>query len=237
MTESNKDGGPAVGTGAAPTAPDSGAPGVSGGSVDASQLQATLDTLTQQVQSLAKTVSTIQSGKDRGVRKVEKEVSEIRQMLSDYEKLKERLGEDGASEQIEIKRQLAEIQASLNSLPAQPAGNGAGRAVDVAKVVADVGLDPQDPEVVAELTSKVWTDHKDAELAAMKLALRKANKPVPTPAQKPSAPSEPGVPSDAQAEYESKRKEIIENTRPGDERIRALTALKAEYAGKGLPIY
>lgn len=79
----------------------------------------------------------------------------------------------------------------LGLVPDEPVGNGGGGAVNVAEVVADFGLDPKDPAVIAELLSKSYADEAAALKAARDYKRAKANAPKPTEADRPTSPAAP----------------------------------------------
>lgn len=70
-----------------------------------------------------------------------------------------------------------------------PVGNGQGKAVDVAKVISEYGLKNDDPDVIAAFTNRQFADEKDARLAVLDLAYKKATKPQPSDADGASPPS------------------------------------------------
>jgi hypothetical protein len=173
MSEANLDTG---GTETTPKVPDS-KTGDSG--FDAAKLQSSLEALSSKVDAFAKTVSTIQSGKDHAVQDVRKEVGELRTLIKDYEGLKSKLGEDGAIDQLELKQTLTTIQTQIAQLtgqiPAKAAGNGGGGAEEVARIMGEYGLSSNDPAV-----APLYEMRGDAlKAAAADMAFRKAKQTPP----------------------------------------------------------
>ena len=176
------DSDPTNGTGASPNAEGSQGQGGSESSFDAKALQTLLEAQSKRLDEIDARSKALQSEKDRGVTKVQKQVDELKEKFAEVEKLKARgMSVDEAFEQIELKDSINLIKEQLLSQSAQPstAGNGAGAVADKAKVIAEYGLDGNDPEVIAELISKNFNSPLEAENAALKLAYRRA-KPTPS---------------------------------------------------------
>lgn len=171
------------GTPASPNTGGSAGNGDSGGSFDASKLQTTIEALTKRLDEVDSRSKALQSDKDRGITKTKSEVEELKRKFAEIEKLKKSgLDEDTAFEELSFRDEIRAVREQLKSLsPAQPstAGNGAGAVADKAKVIADYGLDGNDPEVIAEIVGKNFNSQLEAENAALKLAYRRA-KPTPS---------------------------------------------------------
>lgn len=199
----------------------------------AARLQASLDSLNSKVDSFAKTVSTIQSGKDKAVQKVE---SELKSMFADYEKLKERLGPDGAVEQMELKQQLSDIQAQLQrfspTVPAMSAGNTQTGADLAAKVIDQIGL-PDAPEV-ASFRQRSFSSEAEALLEGAKLAASLAKKPLPSAAQLAATESKT-VTAGAETVEELTR-DYQKNMLAAKGNKSMLRSLKEEARKKGVPV-
>ena len=207
-----------------------------GSEFDAAQVQADLETLTQSVQGLSKAVSTMQSGKDRAVKDVKREVGELRSLLGDYEQLKERLGPDGAIEQLELKQQLSDIQERLASLSnpssVQVRGDEPPGAFDTAKAVEEIvghGLDANAPDFIKMLKSGLTKEKLDAYIVD-----RTRLQPPASPAGGATEPARGGVPPKENVETltaEYQQKMVAAQGNPS-----LAKALKAEYAKKGVPV-
>jgi hypothetical protein len=153
----------------------------------------------ERIKRLEAMVETMQSNKDKGVNKALTEVGELRQTLGEVQKLiKKGYSEDEAFEAIEAKKAddefrqaVLELSKSLKSgsLPVQ--ANGAQAKPSVIDVT-ELGLDANDPEVLANVLSQ--TDPKDAELAALRL-LRKRGTTNFTPAAASPVSGQPSRPA------------------------------------------
>jgi hypothetical protein len=86
------------------------------------------------------------------------------------------------------------IAEKLGVLPNQPAGNGAGGAVDVAEVATKFGLNPKDPEVIVGLLTKKYDTPESAELAVRRFADKQAGKPQPSESDRLSAATQKPAP-------------------------------------------
>lgn len=194
MDENTMDGGSAVG--GTPGSPNSGGSqeqNVSGGSGDAQSLQATLDSLNKKLGELDARTKSLQSDKDRGVQRTEREVNELKKKFAEVEKLKSRgLSDDDAFEEVELRENIRLISQQLKAnTPAQtsPAGNGNGQAVDRASVLSQYGLDENDPDVTAAMAGVKTAEQ--AELAALKVIYRRDRKPTPDASAAPVATGTP----------------------------------------------
>ena len=115
-------------------------------------------------------------------------------------------------------RQIAE-----KVLGASPAGNGVTASANVVEVLNQFNLDANDPDVIANVLSQ--SDPDKAELAASRLARKRANPPSASAAS-PVAGTPP-PPANLMDEYNQKAKSV---------RGMALIDLKMEYRKKGLDI-
>lgn len=183
MASNDLDSNHTEGTPASPNTGSSAESGDSGGSFDASKLQTTIEALTKRLDEVDSRSKALQGDKDRGITKTKSEVEELKRKFAEIEKLKKTgLDEDAAFHEFSFREEVTSLREQLSKLnSAQPstAGNGAGAVVDKAKVIAEYGLDGNDPEVIAELISKNLNSPLEAENAALKLAYRRA-KPTPS---------------------------------------------------------
>jgi hypothetical protein len=133
-------------------------------------------------------------------------------------------------------------QSPSESSPEQPAsspGNGAAlTAQDVSEVVKKYQLDANESDVLEALRGTYRNrDHFEASLAS--LALARANRPQPSPAEASSlqAPAS-GVTPDEKSLRASYDKELtqIAQTQRGDAKIKAIADLKMKYREKGVNV-
>jgi hypothetical protein len=197
MTDNHGDSGLTTGT-VDTNQPSSQGEGGKQGSVDALKLQSALEAITKKVEEIDARSKALQGDKDRGVVKTNKDVEELKRKIAEIEKYRKAgFDDDSAIEEISFRDSVRILKDQIATLNPASAGNG---AVDVAKVISEVGLDAQDPEVVAAFAGKQFTDPRDAELAALKLAMRKANKPQPSDADRASSPISPPSPGKSSAD-------------------------------------
>ena len=226
MTDQNEDSGQFTGSGQ-PSAQN-----VSDGDKHNSNSASQPQELGERLNRIEKMLSSIQSGKDRAVDKTRSEVSELRKSLSEVQSLmKKGLSEDEAFEQLEgrkadneFKQAVLELRDALKggkSLPVQ--ANGAKVEPSVIEVLNQFNLDANDPDVIANVLSQ--SDPDKAELAASRLARKRANPPSASAAS-PVAGTPP-PPANLMDEYNQKAKSV---------RGMALIDLKMEYRKKGLDI-
>ena len=96
-------------------------------------------------------------------------------------------------EEVELKQAMREFFKG-GKLPSQPEGNGESKGVDVQSVIAEYGLDLNNPEVKLAFDGKQFNSLEQAELTAARLL---KPKPTPTAAQTPAKPSSPAQVIDA----------------------------------------
>lgn len=108
-----------------------------------------IERLTNEVQRLAAMVSSMQGGKDRGVRAVQQQVDELTATLQAYEGYRQRYEGDEAIRQMKIDNLLQ--QQGTGQEQARPSAPQATResGVDIAGIVAELGLKADDPKVMA----------------------------------------------------------------------------------------
>ena len=227
MTESQMDGGHNLGTDANANGSPSDNSGVQQPSFDSTELQKILDA----VGTLSKRVDGLQSVKDKQAA----ELTGLKGQIAEYEKLKEKLGPEGALEQMELKRTLSEMKESLSKLT-QVSGNtpgtGANGAVNVAQVIEEYGLDRNDPEV-ALLANNRYSSKLEVEAAIARYHKAKQAAPNPTPAQQPAAPGGKTTnlnSGELVAEY--KRQMLAARGKP-----RELSSIREEFLQKGVNVH
>ena len=198
MAEQQMDGGSAEGTATGANGSASGNQSDKQPSFDAAKLQQTLDALNNGFQTLEARVNGLQSVKDKD----KKELSDLKGRIAEYEQLKERLGPEGAMEQIELRDQLAQMNQTLSQLSGSVStptpGNGQGGAVNATQAFAEMELDFKDPRVQTALT-KSYSNQDEAELAAFKLRKQIQTSPSPSPAQGASLQGKPPVAENVEA--------------------------------------
>ena len=199
MADTDMDSDPAVGTPSSPNGGSSGGTGDSKSSIDAAKLQSTIEALTKKLDEVDARSKALQGDKDRAVTKTKSEVDELKRKIAEIEKLKKSgLDEDEALTELSFREEVRSLKDQLKSIsPAQPepAGNGKGSEVDVAKVLKEYSLDGNDPEVVAQILGKKFNSELEAENAALKLAYRRATPNPPSPAASSAFTGTPARPS------------------------------------------
>lgn len=190
--------------------------------------------LVKQIKELAAQVHALQGDKDRGVRRVEQQVSDLSARLTDYEAYRSRgLGPDEAMRQMRIDQLLQSQNADRPPEPAAPApppGNPGmlvqAPKVDVEQVLTAIGVDPNGPEAVL-----LYREGKTSPEALLEFAVRKlTRKPDVNPAQTMPAPGMTSAPApDLMAEYAKKAAALPRGSQ-------ALFNLRAEYRAKGLQL-
>lgn len=207
--------------------------GDSSGSFDAAKLQSTIESLSRKLDEVDARSKALQGDKDRGVAQTKDEVKELKRKIAEIEKLKKAgLDDDGAIEEHTFREDIRAVKDQLSKLTSpqtQTAGNGPSLADEQQKVLADLELNPNDPEVTALFALKGVEFAKEAG----KLAVRKAKQSPPDPSeatalQGGSPAPKPGV-VQATEEY---KKEMLSapRGRSGDAQ-RALAKEKARKAG------
>jgi len=234
MADDVLDGGQAVGTNQDANPGGSDGNGVQQLSNVATQLQASLDTLTSKVGELDARTRTLQGDKDKGVQKALNEVGDLRSKIADYENLKERLGADGAVEQIAMRDTLRAIQAQLEGsqpVSTQPVGNEVSGAVNMANAVETLQamkLDANDAGFL-ELVQKGLTQENLNAYIVNKL------KPSPTasPAGIVNPPATGGTPSPTTSDL---TQEYMNKMQAAQGNPSLVKSLMEEYSKKGVDL-
>ena len=185
MAENDMDSDLQAGTPSSPSGGSSDGKGVSGGSFDAKTLQASIEALTKRLEEVDARSKALQGDKDRGIKKTNEEVSELKRKFAEIEKLKKSgMDDDAAIEEFTFRdevRSLKDQISKLNPARPEPAGNGAGEAVDKAQVVKTYGLESTDPEVIERILRQDFKSQLEAENAALKIAYQRAKPNQPSP--------------------------------------------------------
>ena len=194
MASNDMDSDPNAGTPSSPKGGSSDEKGDSSGSFDAQKLQTTLETLTKRLEEVDARSKALQGDKDRGIAKTQNEVDELKRKFAEIEKLKKSgYDDDAAFEELGFREEVRSVKEQLSNLksaPAQTAGNGDSQVVDAAKVIKDYGLDGNDPEVVEKVLKGEYKTPMEAELAALKLAYRRATSAPPSAGAAPTLQGE-----------------------------------------------
>jgi len=167
------------GTGGAPSQPvQSGqTPADSGGGFDQEAVLKRLNELDGLVRSL-------QSGKDKGVKRLTDEVDSLKEQLERYEKLRSKgLDPEDAQYRMEMEQLLAERRRTKEStsVPAQGVVGATPKpaSVDHTALLTSLGLDPNSADVLNVIRT---TDDYTAQVANFAaLAAQKKSKPAPAP--------------------------------------------------------
>lgn len=190
------DSGLPTGTPSTPTGGGSGA-GDSSSSFDAKALQTALESLTKRLDEVDARSKALQGDKDRGIKKTNEEVQDLKRKFAEIEKMKKSgLDEDAAFEELGFREEVRSVREQLSKLnPVQPqaTGNSEGLTVDMAKILQDYGLEASDPEVVERLVRGNFKTPQDAELAALKLAYKRAKPNQPSPSAASALVGSPAV--------------------------------------------
>jgi hypothetical protein len=169
--------------------PSSDGNGASGGSFDASKLQAVFEKLATKLEEVDARTRALQGDKDRAVTKTNKEVETLAKQFAEIEKLvKGGMDVNAAVDEYSFRETVKELKSQLGnatSVSAPPVGNGEGRTMEVAKVFTELGLDLKDPRVLVEM-QKSYKDPDALELAAYRLSKVIASAPNPTFSQSPA---------------------------------------------------
>lgn len=177
----------------------------------------------------------LKSEKDRGISKVEKKVDSFEKKFAEVQLLmKERgISQDEALDRIRLRDEIDDLKAQIGGSTAarpSPVGNVAGEAADKAKVLAQYGLNENDPDVAAALQSE-----SDVEKAALRVAFKRSQKqPDPAAAPATSTSTQATNQGDLQAQYQKRLADMRAAGRPSPMQI---ADLKAEYRKKGLDIW
>lgn len=186
MADNDMDSGLDIGTASSPNGAGSGGKSDSGSSLDAGKLQSAIEALTKQVAEVDSRTRALQGDKDRGVKKAEGEIDELRRKVAELEKLKKAgYDDDAAFAELSFREEVRAVKEGLSRnqpAPPDPAGNGTGKAVDLAKAIKEYGLDGNDPDVIAKVLNQSYGSQVEAELAAARLAFQRVTAPPPNPA-------------------------------------------------------
>ena len=229
MADNEQDSGQNLGNVAEPTAPISEGGGDQQSSGGAEQM---LASFAKKLDEIDARTRSLQGDKDRGVKKVE---GELRKVLGEYEALKERLGPDGAVEQLELREQLSAIQAQLSGLGGTPSpqatGTSASGALDTAKAIEELaarGLDANSPDFIKVLKSGLSEEKLNSYIVSKTRPQPQAS---PAGAIQPPATGGAESPSSEALTAEYQQKMVAAQGDPSLAR-----SLKAEYAKKGVPV-
>lgn len=237
MADNDVDSGQPEGTAGSPNSAGSQGKGDSSGSVDAQKLQTAIEALIKRQDEIDARTRALQGDKDRGVTKARQEVDDLKRKFAEIEKLKKSgLDEDTAFDELSFREDVRSLRQEISKLnPAQPqaAGNGEKLAVDVAKVLADYQLDGNDPEVVEKVLKGNYSSPEQAELAALKLAYRRANSTTPSPAASTALAGRPAVPANVEELTNNYKKDMLAARGKPSE----LDAIKAKYQKLGVNIH
>lgn len=186
MTDKPTESGELDVTGAEPTTPVTKEQSDQQTSADAAKLQSTLETLTKRVDEIDKSYRTMQGDKDRGVKRVERDLDDLKKLIGEYETFKTRgLEPDAAIEEVDFRQSIRELKQTLQdlkggSLPVKTGtGTAGGGADDADRLIEELGLSANDPEVVTALRGDSPT------VAIARLAQRRASQPASHPAAAP----------------------------------------------------
>lgn len=179
-----------------PTSPASEAAGksVAGNAADLSELVRTA--VEEVLKPIKGEISGLYSRQD-------KDRNQFREFMDEFRKQKKKGLDDGeaeiaanevlsakAAEQKARDDEIAwrkAVSEKLNLSSPQPVGNGQPGAVDVAKVISDVGLDSSDSDAIA-LAARQYPNEEARELALRRYAM---SKKTPTPADQSAPPGNP----------------------------------------------
>jgi hypothetical protein len=199
------------------------------GSFDAKALQTAIDSIAKKVEEIDARSKSLQGDKDRSVVKTNKEVEELKRKFAEIEKFRKAgYDDDTAFEESDFRDAVRALKNQIATVSQAPAGNG---VVDVAKVIAETGLDAQDPEVVASgIAGKQYASVLEAENAALRLKLQKATKPQPSDADRVSSPLSPPSPQTA----EGLKSNYIKDAQAARGSREKMLQVQAEYQKRGL---
>lgn len=139
---------------------------------------------------------TAQGDKDRAVKRTNERLNELEAQVKPILERAAVLMKGGAEpnealSQAQNEHEEAELKQAMRdffkggALPSQPAGNGESKGVDIQSVIAEYGLDLNNPEVKIAFEGKQFSTIEQAELTAARLL---KPKPSPTAAQTPAKP-------------------------------------------------
>jgi hypothetical protein len=235
MAKNELDSGQNQGNAAMPNAAVSDDRGDQQGSGGAEKLLASFDTLTKRLDEIDARTRSLQGDKDRGVKKVSDEISDLKKMLADYDKLREKLSPDEAIEQIELKQSVQEIRDFITqqrgtSASTQAPGTGDGVAVNAAKAFAEFDLDLKDPRV-ADALGKTYNTEAEAVAAAGRVYRQIQLSPTPTPAQDASVQG-----SVVHQNTETLKREYIQKVTAARGNKSLIKALQEQYRNLGVDV-
>lgn len=197
-------------------------------SVSDADLRAGFEALQREVKGLTKALSTFQSGKDRGLNEVKGRLGDIEALMKEKNVgvgealtiLEGREAEEGLRNDMRV---LADHLRKNGSLPAL------GKQTDpqVAQVIAKLGLNESDPEVVA-LIGAHEKDLVSLSVEGAKLALARANRPTPSPELAVSPQPGQGVVKLRNEDVEAKSARLIELYRAPSKNRDAIKQLEKE---------
>lgn len=224
-----------LGSDGTPSPIPSGAEGLSPSGQGAGS-KVSLETLLDKIERITGEVNALKSGKDKGISRVEKEVSDLRETLARYEKLKAKgMSADEAADEIQHGASVQDALRALNEkVDRLASGAGVGSpssgTVLATKTFVELGLDPSDPDVQIALADVAGKSPEAIELAALRLSRRKAAQPNPNNAQAPVT-TDGKAPSKATAEdIERGYLDAVKGVRRGD--IEHLNRIKNEWREK-----
>lgn len=213
-------------------------------------LEANLPALTAQLNQVLKKldaqegeIRALKSGKDKAVDRALGEITPLKETLARIAKHLN-IGED---EVLRAQREMVLddlVAGKITAAQSAPASGGTSAIVDNQAELNNIDdlldLPKNDPRVVN--LRLLYANDVAAYRAQAKLLKQSFNQQTPTPAELPSnmqAVQQTRQPTSTalQNEYEQKRDGIVKSGVGYEERIRLLTDLKMEYAGKGLPLF
>jgi hypothetical protein len=191
------------------------------------------NSLNQGIEALRRS---LQSEKDKGIKKVQAEVGELREVLQSYaqggKSIHDILGDLEAQEEREARQatlELAKMFRESRMSGSGSGGTGALQGVDVSAVLTELELDPTDTRV-QEFRAKKFANETEAYREGAKLQKQILTK-QPSDADKPSPEGRRQASPQGQdalmQEYNERSQKLYGH---------ALLRLKTEMRGKGLEI-
>lgn len=123
----------------------------------------------------------------------------------------------------DLLRQIAE-----KVLGSSPDGNGTKAHADIVK---SYGFEATDPDVIRDVLSQ--TDPKDAEIAALRLTIKRQNVTPPSPSAASTATSKPTPP----ANVEQLTQKYVTEVRNARGNKTLITSLREKYKNEGVDVY
>lgn len=173
---------------------------------------------------------TVQSVKDRRFNKLERNQKGFAEQLAEFQELT--TGDGAVSPKVALK--LMELLDGSADVPPDPGKVEGTPKVDYGDVVASMGLDPGDAEVVRITLNGGDFAANVNKLAVLAKTKRQASATAATSQGAPPMPVGGGSPV-AQADLQTQYNAELNNVRQGD--VAGLNALKAKYRKLGLPVY